>query len=136
MRSSHEAAALSGHGIGIVWWPELDPLCCPGEGLVHVIEVEPETFWVPVDGSGFTSRLPQSIAHLQGPKLLHGVGAPFGGAAAQSAAHLETLNGDISALRPAWISDHLSFNQFTRVTADGNSQNYRTGFFLPPAQCR
>jgi uncharacterized protein (UPF0276 family) len=136
MRSSREAAVLSGHGVGIVWWPELDPLCRPGEGLVHVIEVEPETFWVPREepSPGFTSRLPQALRHLPGPKLLHCVGAPFGGAAPQSAAHLETLSGDIFALQPAWISDHLSFNRFTHSVTRGPDQTVGTGFFLPPAQ--
>ena len=28
-------------GVGIVWWPELDALCRPSEGLVHAIEAEP-----------------------------------------------------------------------------------------------
>ena len=136
MRSSHEVASVSGYGVGIVWWPALDPLCRPGEGLVHVIEAEPETFWVPRDASSFTSGLPQALEHLPGPKLMHCVGAPFGGAAAQSAAHLAALNSDIASLRPSWISDHLSFNQFTRPGANGQAQTVCTGFFLPPAQSR
>jgi uncharacterized protein (UPF0276 family) len=138
MRSSREASAFPGHGVGIVWWPDLDPLCRPGEGLVRVIEVEPETFWVPSTEPpvGFVSRLPQALAHLPGPKLLHGVGAPFGGGSTQSAAHLATLSGDIAALRPAWISDHLSFNRFVRPDACSPDQTMGTGFFLPPAQCR
>jgi len=136
MRSSHEAASVSSYGVGIVWWPELDPLCRPGEGLVHVIEAEPETYWVPRDASSFASGLPQALQHLPGPKLLHCVGAPFGGGAAQSSAHLAALKSDIAALRPLWISDHLSFNQFPRAGANGTSQTVCTGFFLPPAQCR
>ncbi len=125
-------------GVGVVWWPELDALCRPGEGLVHVIEAEPETFWIPRGGpdAGFTSRLPQALGHLSAPKLLHGVGAPFGGASAQSDAHLATLSGDIEAVRPAWISDHLCFNRFTRAGAGGSDQSVSAGFLLPPAQCR
>jgi uncharacterized protein (UPF0276 family) len=138
MRSSSEAATLPSLGVGVVWWPQLDPLCRLGEGLVHVIEAEPETFWIPHPGpqSGFRSQLPLALRHLPGPKLLHGVGAPFGGAARQSAAHVETISGDISALRPAWISDHLSFNQYTRPGERGPGEIVCTGFFLPPAQCR
>jgi uncharacterized protein (UPF0276 family) len=138
MRSPRENAAASRAGVGLVWWPELDPLCRPGEGLVHVIEAEPETFWVPRDmkSSGFMSRLPATLEHLPQPKLLHGVGAPFGGSARQTASHCEALAGDIAALQPAWISDHLSFNQFILSGASGTDQVVSTGFFLPPAQCQ
>jgi uncharacterized protein (UPF0276 family) len=119
-------------GIGIVWWPELDPLCRPSEGLVQVIETEPETFWMPrANGATrYASPLATTIRHLPQPKLLHGVGAPFGGPAAQSAEHRETLAADIAALHPVWISDHLSFDRFE---PDPGHPIF-TGFFLPPAQ--
>jgi uncharacterized protein len=124
------------HGVGVIWWPELDVLCRPGEGLVHVIEAEPETFWVPrEDAPGrFTSPLSGMVGHLPQPKLLHGVGAPFGGSVPQPAGHRETLASDIAALQPDWISDHLSFNQFRRFDADFEKP-VNTGFLLPPAQC-
>jgi uncharacterized protein (UPF0276 family) len=136
MRPSREAAVATSYGVGIVWWPELDRLCRPGEGLVHVTEVEPETFWVPRPDpeGGFISRLPRALGHLSGPKLLHGVGAPFGGSAPQTAPHLAALSGDIAALRPAWISDHLSFNRYTRDDEKKPDETIFTGFFLPPAQ--
>ena len=137
-RFSRENATASRASVGLVWWPELDPLCRPGEGLVHVIEAEPETFWVPRDmkSSGFMSRLAAKLEHMPQPKLLHCVGAPFGGGAMQTASHREVLAGDIAALQPAWISDHLSFNQFVVSGANGADQVVSTGFFLPPAQCR
>jgi uncharacterized protein (UPF0276 family) len=137
MSSSRSVSAATGHGVGVIWWPELDPLCRPSEGLVTVIEVEPETFWIPrgVKPSGFTSRLPNRLEHLPQPKLLHGVGAPFGGNTMQSAWHRETLASDIAALRPKWISDHLNFNQFMPAGSSGSDQAACTGFFLPPAQC-
>jgi len=123
-------------GIGIVWWPGLDPLCRPNEGLVQVIEAEPEVFWTqqPHSNPGFVSSLPAALRHLPQPKLLHGVGAPFGGRAAQSAAHRQTLAGDIEALRPAWISDHLSFDRFFPDTSCADTPPVFTGFFMPPAQ--
>jgi len=123
-------------GVGIVWWPELDALCRPGEGLVQVIEVEPETFWRPGAGSPvrFTSGLAGAVAHLPQPKLLHGVGAPFGGRAEQSACHRAALAGDIASLRPAWISDHLSFDRFQPGDASCEKAPVLTGFFMPPAQ--
>jgi len=135
MRPSHNATISADFGVGVVWWPELDTLCGAGEGLVHVLEVEPETFWIARSGPrpGFTSSLPGPLSHRVQPKLLHGVGAPFGGAVQQSTAHQAALIRDIAALQPAWISDHLSFNQF--VPMDGRHQARSTGFFLPPAQC-
>ena len=134
MRNLSEVPKL---GVGIVWWPELDALCRPGAGLVQVIEAEPETFWTPSSGNsaGFTSHLPPAVAHLPQPKLLHGVGAPFCGQAEQSAGHCSALSGDIAALRPAWISDHLSFNSFPASAASPPAQPVFTGFFMPPAQC-
>lgn len=127
------------YGVGVVWWPELDPLCRPSEGLVQVIEAEPETFWIKRMGqrqpSGFTSRLPQTLGHLPQPKLLHGVGAPFGGGVTQPAGHHETLLGDIAAVQPAWISDHLSFNRFIPSLDVSPQEAICAGFFLPPAQC-
>jgi uncharacterized protein (UPF0276 family) len=126
---------LSQFGVGIVWWPGLDPLCRPQEGLVQVIETEPEVFWTPqTEERGFVSGVPAALRHLPQPKLLHGVGAPFGGSVAQSDAHLQTLAGDIEALRPAWISDHLSFNSFIPGPAGSDGPPVFTGFFLPPAQ--
>jgi uncharacterized protein (UPF0276 family) len=121
-------------GVGVVWWPELDALCRPDEGLVQVIEAEPETFWrAPAQkASAVTSPLPDLLGHLPQPKLLHGVGAPFGGGPAQSLDHRRTLAADIAALRPAWISDHLSFDRFTH---DAGDDAVFTRFFLPPAQC-
>jgi len=123
-------------GIGIVWWPGLDPLCRPAEGLVQVIETEPEVFWTqcPASNRGFASGLPAAVRHLPQPKLLHGVGAPFGGTAAQSTAHCQTLVADIEALRPAWISDHLSFDRFWPDASGNDAPAVFTGFFMPPAQ--
>jgi uncharacterized protein (UPF0276 family) len=129
-------ARVQAHGVGVIWWPELDALCRTSEGLVHVIEAEPETYWVPREAAPgrFTSPLFQNLQHLPQPKLLHGVGAPFGGSVLQSAGHRETLASDIAALQPDWISDHLSFNQFKPFDAD-SEEPVNTGFLLPPVQC-
>ncbi|HUB13753.1 MAG TPA: DUF692 family protein [Acetobacteraceae bacterium] len=137
MRSpANGPARAQAHGVGVIWWPELDMLCRPDEGLVHVIEVEPETFWVAREDTPdrFTSPLSQKLLHLPQPKLLHGVGAPFGGNVLPTVGHRESLASDIAALQPDWVSDHLSFNQFRRIGAD-NAEPINTGFLLPPAQC-
>src|SRR5579863_7062985 len=118
-------------GVGVVWWPPLDTLCHDREGLVDVIEVEPEAYWVPAsNGPGFRSLLPGALAHLPQPKLLHGVGAPLGGTCMPPHGHAAALCADIAALRPEHVSEHLSF---TRFHADDNSPVF-AGFMLPALQ--
>jgi uncharacterized protein (UPF0276 family) len=119
-----------GLGVGIVWWPALDPLCETREGLVDVIEAEPEAFWRPW-GAAYQSDLPLALGHLPQPKLLHGVGAPLGGTCGPPRGHQTSFADDVAALRPQWISEHLSFSRFHPKDAP---QPVVAGFLLPPAQ--
>jgi uncharacterized protein (UPF0276 family) len=124
----------SGLGVGVVWWPTLDVLCRDGEGLVDVIEAEPETFWVPAsDGRGFRSFLGEALKHLSQPKLLHGVGAPVGGTCLPPNGHSAVLAGDVAELRPEFVSEHLSVTQFRPRRDD---PPVSSGFMLPPLQSR
>jgi len=119
-------------GVGLVWWPTLDDLCHQDEGLVDVIEAEPETFWVPKSGGrGFRSFLSQALSHLPQPKLLHCVGAPVGGTCPPPEGHLPALAADIGELRPEYVSEHLSVTRF-RPTPDSSPAS--AGFMLPPLQ--
>jgi uncharacterized protein (UPF0276 family) len=119
-------------GVGVVWWPPLDALCHHREGLVDVIEAEPEAYWVPsYNGRGFRSFLPGALEHLPQPKLLHGVGAPLGGTAPPPEGHAAAFADDVMALRPEHVSEHLSFTRFQ--AGDGNSSVF-AGFMLPPLQ--
>lgn len=77
--------------------------------------------------------LPETLAHLPQPKLLHGVGAPLGGTCAAPEAHAACLRGDIAALQPVHVSEHVSLTQF-RV--DGGNATCFAGFMLPPLQSR
>jgi uncharacterized protein (UPF0276 family) len=121
-----------GLGIGIVWWPALDRLCREGEGLIDVIEAEPEAFWAPApDGSGFSSLLAEALQHLRQPKLLHGVGAPVGGTCPPPDGHSVTLADDVARLHPEFVSEHLSFTRFRPRLDD---PPVPAGFMLPPLQ--
>jgi uncharacterized protein (UPF0276 family) len=119
-------------GVGIVWWPPLDALCHDREGLVDVVEAEPEAYWIPASkGLGFRSFLPGALEHLPQPKLLHGVGAPLGGTCSPPDEHTAAMAADIAALRPEHVSEHLSF---TRFQAGHSNSPMFTGFMLPPLQ--
>ena len=114
-----------------MWWPQLDPLCRDGQGLVDAIEVEPETFWAPgSQGRATHSHLGAAVAHLPQPKLMHGVAAPLGGACGPPLGHAELLARDIAEIRPLFVSEHLSFTHF-RPQPD--SREIFSGFLLPPS---
>ncbi len=120
--------------MGVVWWPPLDALCRESEGLVDVIETEPEAFWVPrPDGSGYRSFVGEALKHLPQPKLLHSVGAAVGGTCRAPKGHSEALARDIAELRPRYVSEHLSV---TRFQPERESAPVSAGFMLPSAQSR
>jgi uncharacterized protein len=123
-----------GLGVGVVWWPPLEALCSEREGLVDVVEAEPETYWVPCgDGLGFRSFLSQALSGLSQPKLLHGVGAPVGGTCPPPGGHRATLARDVAEVRPEFVSEHLSI---TRFRPEPGHCPVSTGFMLPPVQSR
>ena len=119
-------------GVGLVYWPALRRLF--ESGAVSVLELEPQTLWEKVHESGRwcyrpNTRLIDEVAALTQRRLLHGVGQPLGGSTTDPVAHFPLLRAVADQLRPAWVSEHLSFN---RVDADGRA--VETGFLLPPQQ--
>jgi uncharacterized protein len=117
-------------GVGLVWWPALDSLCRAGEGLVDVIEVEPEAFWRPTP-SGFRSDAAGAVAHLAQPKLLHGVGAALGGVCPPPPGHAAAFAREIALLAPSFVSGHLSV---THYRPQPGAVPAFAGFMLPPLQ--
>jgi uncharacterized protein (UPF0276 family) len=120
-------------GVGVIWWPALDLLCRESEGLIGVIEAEPEAFWI-ANGIGFRSTLPEALGHRTQPKLLHGVGAPVGGSCVAPPGHTETFAEDVARLDPIWVSEHLNFSRFPIGAGDAASDPVFAGVLLPPAQ--
>lgn len=119
-------------GVGIVWWSPLDPLCQPTEGLLDVIEIEPEAFWIPApEGSGFCSFAGRAVQHLPQPKLLHSVGAPVGGTCPAPAGHSQALARDMDQLCPGYWSEHLNL---TRFRPQPEALPVSAGFMLPSLQ--
>ena len=119
--------------VGIVYVPSLEPLLAH-PGLIDVVEIEPQAFWLEGDGDGpgrytLYEEGWRRVRALQVPKLLHGVAFPIGGARPPAADHLPLLRRCIADLDPEWVSEHLAFN---RCWKDGAPRS--TGFLLPPLQ--
>jgi uncharacterized protein (UPF0276 family) len=123
-----------GLGVGLVYWPTLAPLFADGADVVDVLELEPQSLWRKVSQAGTwryeqDDRLLGQVRALPQPKLIHGVGQPVGGTVPDPVEHLALLRRTVRDMRPAWVSEHLSFN---RVTGPHGAE--QTGFLLPPRQ--
>jgi uncharacterized protein (UPF0276 family) len=115
--------------VGIVYSSALAPLLVANDGLVDVVEVEPQTTWIET-GNPATPLLARDevvdhLASLPGQKLVHSVGAPVGGTVPPDEEQLRLLREAVDRLAVPWASEHLAFNR-----TDG----FFTGFFLPPRQ--
>jgi len=117
-------------GVGVTWFSGLDPLIREHADLVDVVEVEPETLWLPTQ-TGFRAdaAVLREVAEIPLPKLFHGIGFPVGGSRPPDPEHLPLLLRMMEDLGPVWMSEHLSFNE-----ASGPGTVYQTGFLLPPRQ--
>lgn len=119
-------------GVGLVYWPELEPLL-KQEGLVNVIEVEPQALWYELDRPTVPyladPEVLQRLQSLPHPKLIHSVGIPIGGSRSPVTRQLPLLQQIVKDLDAVWASEHLSFNH--AAVLDRLSP---TGFLLPPLQ--
>ena len=120
-------------GVGIIYWPQIESILTTGDGLVNVIEVEPQSFWYKTQSEEDPYRIDWDIIErlktFPQPKIIHGVGFPVGGSRPPDPRQLQPLLQVRDALEAPWISEHLSFNQ-----AQGKRGLFNTGFFLPPLQ--
>lgn len=126
---------MTGLGVGLVFSPGLRPLLGEGNEVVSVLEIEPQTLWQLSRATGRDSyRLNEErlseLAALPQHKLLHSVGLPVGGSRPLDRGQLNLLRIMSESLKPAWASEHLSFNEF-----GGDNGWVSAGFFLPPLQC-
>jgi uncharacterized protein (UPF0276 family) len=119
-------------GVGVVYWPELEPLLEAGAELPVVLEIEPQALWYELGGAEpyrIDRDALERVAAFRQAKLVHGVGFPVGGSRLPAASSLPPLVDVIQALEPAWASEHLGFNR-----ASGPDGDFATGFVLPPRQ--
>ncbi len=122
------------YGVGLTFSSGVDPLLHEDASLVDVVEVEPETLWIPSLPGGVPYRVDeaslQRLVECPQPKLTHAVAFPVGGSRPPDAEHIPPLLHTLTALQPGWTSAHLAFNQ---VGISGTS-GYSTSFLLPPLQ--
>jgi uncharacterized protein (UPF0276 family) len=120
-------------GAGLVYFSGFEPALEECAGLIDVLEIEPQTFWLAGDAPGRPPRVDPAhlkhIAELPYPKLVHGVGFPVGGTRPPDPKQLPALRQTLDALRPAWFSEHLSFDLIPH-----NGRDVYTAFLLPPRQ--
>lgn len=120
-------------GVGMVYFPSLEPLLAAGGDLIQVLEIEPQPYWIKETGARLSYRLDKrAFQHiLQWPqrKIIHGVGMPVGGSLGLDNTQMEAFIRSTLALEPVWVSEHLSF-----LRAASSAGSYPTGFLLPPLQ--
>ncbi len=121
-------------GIGLMCFPGLESVVQSLSGYIDVVETEPQACWFKEspesDSFLFEPLFASFLANLPQPKIFHGIGFPVGGTFLPCRDHFETLNAHIRAVRPTYISEHLSFNKFCNMDGEIN----HTNFLLPPLQ--
>lgn len=120
-------------GVGMVYWPTLDPLLLALNSPIDLIEVEPQTLWQKVADSQapyvVDDHVIQHLRSLPQAKILHSVGLPVAGQSLPNPEQLPLLSRFSQEVGALWASEHLSFNRVD--TLDGS---WDTGFLLPPLQ--
>lgn len=123
-----EGADLPDLGVGLIYFPGLEPVIEIADGALDVIEVEPQ----PVSRLGDDGHLhlreevAAFLAAQSRPVLVHSVGAPVAGTV-HAADMLRPAAEAVALLRAPWASEHLNFDRFTTPTG------VRFANFLLPA---
>ena len=118
-------------GVGLVAAAGADLLWPGVADLVDVVEIEPQTMWLPLPGGGWklSEAAYQWAAGLGLPALAHGVAFPVGGCQPPDPAGVALTAESARRVGAAHWSEHLSFNR-----AAPGGEVIDAGFFLPPAQ--
>jgi uncharacterized protein len=120
-------------GVGMVYWPTLDPLLFAPDSPIDLIEVEPQTLWYKVadahDPYVVGEHVIEQLQSIPQKKILHSVGLPVGGQSLPNPEQLPLLGQFCAEIGALWASEHLSFNRVEEA-----SGSWDTGFLLPPLQ--
>lgn len=134
-REEDSRFGVSGRGAeaGITYFPGMEACLQSLKPRLQILEVEPQVIWHPGRDESAPFEIDEQalerIKALPYRKLLHGIGFPVGGSLPPDSRHVPPFRRMIEELRPAWVSEHLSFNR-----ANGASGVHVTGFLLPPRQ--
>lgn len=116
-------------GVGAVWMDGLAEALAEASAEFDFIEVEPQQHWFRSRSGTF--RLDHeafdAILSLGKPRVIHSVGCPIGGTRSLLHEHAAALRHSIGRLDPAWVSEHLSLNEFELA-----GREHFAGFLLPP----
>src|SRR4030095_1958213 len=103
-----EADLLPELGVGVTYTSELEPLFADHAGLIDVIEIEPQAFWLESEEGTTKYRvmdgLFETISNLPFRKIIHSVGAPVGGTVRPHPQALPLLASNIRRLKSPWVS--------------------------------
>jgi uncharacterized protein len=120
-------------GIGVVYTPSLEPLIEAGQEQIQVLEIEPQPFWFktqsPENPYCLNKKIFERIKQYSQSKIIHSVGLPIGGTLPLEEGFINCLIESVKAIKPAWVSEHLSFNRIRN-----QEREFNTGFLLPPIQ--
>src|SRR5215475_3223560 len=119
-------------GVGLNWFPDLDPVLKENNELLDVLEVEPQSLWrraSDTDGLVLDQVSLEALRQLRKPILAHSVALPIGGVHLAPSKGLSNLSTTAQALSSPWVSEHLSFNRIV-----DESGEWQSGFLLPPRQ--
>jgi uncharacterized protein (UPF0276 family) len=110
-------------------------LLAPGAGLADLIGIEPQMWWDYDPGQAMPYRMrEEAFAFLREcgkPVIVHGVGGGAAGTVLPPTAFTRHFLETCRRLRPAWISEHLSF-----LHLQERGEPYFAGMMLPPLQTR
>lgn len=120
-------------GIGVVYTPSLEPLIEAGQEQIQVLEIEPQPFWfktlLPENSYCLNKKIFERLNQYRQPQIIHSVGLPIGGTLPLETDLVNCLIESVKAVKPAWVSEHLSFN-----CTKNREKEFNTGFLLSPIQ--
>lgn len=118
-------------GVGIVAVPGIDLLWDHVADVVDVLEVEPQAFWAPQDGTWTADKSAYDWLRGRGrPIICHGVGFPVGGLCPPTPVAVGLFAEACDYLCAVMASEHLAFAR----AVDDDGATLEAGFLLPPRQ--
>lgn len=122
-------------GVGMVYFPALEPFFEYGNELLDVLEIEPQTLWIRSQGIHRLNEPAFSrLERWPQRKLVHGVGMPVATTVDFDPQQFAPWGESIRRLEPPWVSEHLAFMRVPETSPSRFSEH--SGFLLPALQCR